>query len=251
MARSSEGRNFGVDRAFSSGVLRYVLFLCRSSMVDRRWQSNSSLLLFHLAPDIRVEVIYTGSAHPVIRSRGIVDGMSPKELAELIMDSSRVNVYNKMSLGREDVRVLQTGVDTHDPETGRRGETKIVKNVTKPPLTKKMLEFVTLMHARRLGGGEEGLEGSEGYLIVSRAISVSSGDRNSYDDKKSKVVRSEILLGVNIMRSVKGRDDATELVAVTHVNSPLTPMMMAQKLGKKGAVDFLRDIRIAASGLMQ
>ena len=180
-----------------------------------------------------------GAALPVIRSRGIV-GMSPRDLTELIMDSARVRLYNKMSLGRDDVRVVQTGVDTVCPDTGRRGETKVVRNRTKPPLTKKTLDFVTMMHARRMEAAEGG-----GYVLVSRAIGGDFDGDGDVDEDDARLVRSEIMLGINVMRPVPGFEDKCELTAVTHVNSPLTPMMVAQKLGKKGAVDFLRDVRTA------
>ena len=50
-----------------------------------------------------------GAELPIIKSTSIIH-QSPKYLAELLMDSSRVQVYNKMSLGRTDVKVFQTGV---------------------------------------------------------------------------------------------------------------------------------------------
>jgi hypothetical protein len=50
-----------------------------------------------------------GAELPIIKSTSIIH-QSPKYLAELLLDSSRVQVYNKMSLGRTDVKVFQTGV---------------------------------------------------------------------------------------------------------------------------------------------
>lgn len=50
-----------------------------------------------------------GAELPIIKSTSIIH-QSPKYLAELLMDSSKVQVYNKMSLGRDDVKVFQTGV---------------------------------------------------------------------------------------------------------------------------------------------
>ncbi len=52
---------------------------------------------------------YYGAELPIIKTTSIVH-QSPKYLAELLMDSSRVRMYNKMSLGRTDIQVLQTGV---------------------------------------------------------------------------------------------------------------------------------------------
>lgn len=50
-----------------------------------------------------------GAELPIIKTTSIIR-KSPKYLAELLMDSSKVKVYNKMSLGRTDERVFQTGV---------------------------------------------------------------------------------------------------------------------------------------------
>ena len=94
-----------------------------------------------------------GSQLPIIRTRGIVSNMSPYSIASLLMDSKRVKTYNKMSLGREDDVVFQSGIDTVDGEFGD-GESKIVVNLTKPPLVKKLMEFRTMMHARKLRSNE-------------------------------------------------------------------------------------------------
>ena len=46
-----------------------------------------------------------------------------------------------------------------------------------------------------------------------------------------------------ILRQVPNEPDKTELIAVTHVYSPMIPLMLAKNAGVKGAVDFVRDIR--------
>jgi len=206
-----------------------------------------------------------GSDLPVVKTRSILP-LSPRDFCNLLMDSSRVKSYNKMSLGRVDKVVFQTGVDTREGGFGQ-GETKIVRNLTKPPLTKKTIEFVTLMHARPLtsqdqvGPGILGGTGTTnhhdkdeheadsstnsnsssggGYIVVSRAIP--GGDWNSEGD--GDLTRSEILLGVNLVRPVPGHPNKSEVTAVTHVHSPSIPTMLAGTVGVKGAVDFVRDIR--------
>jgi hypothetical protein len=50
-----------------------------------------------------------GSELPIIKTMAVID-KSPQSLAELLMDSSKVKVYNKMSLGRSDEEVFQMGV---------------------------------------------------------------------------------------------------------------------------------------------
>ena len=85
-----------------------------------------------------------GAELPIIKSTSIIH-KSPKYLAELLMDSTKVKAYNKMSLGREDVEVFQTGVDTTREEGGfgNEGESKIVRNLTRPPMVNSNLEFVS------------------------------------------------------------------------------------------------------------
>ena len=50
-----------------------------------------------------------GSELPLIKTRAVIE-KPPEYLAELLMDSSKVQVYNKMSLGRSDEEVFQSGV---------------------------------------------------------------------------------------------------------------------------------------------
>jgi len=196
-----------------------------------------------------------GAELPIIKTTSIIR-QSPKYLAELLMDSSKVKVYNKMSLGRTDEKVFQTGVDTQEGSFGD-GESKVVRNLTKPPMVSSIIEFVTCMHARKLrpsdsehinGDGTTTSAAAEGYVVVSRAVTGGEwGAENKENDDKSKngekLVRNEILLGVNVLRAVPGEPNKTELTSVTHVYSPMIPLMLAKNAGVKGAVDFVRDIR--------
>jgi hypothetical protein len=171
-----------------------------------------------------------GSNVPVVKSVSIIN-MSPKEMAELLLDSSRVKTYNKMSIGRKDVRVMQKGVDTHD-HFGH-GETKIVRNITKPPVAKKKMLSVTMMHGRALRPTDGIYEG--GYVVVSRAVGDPAVETEDY-------ALSEILLGVNVLRNT-GVPNQCRVTAVTHVYSPNLPSMLASRIGVKGAINFVRDIR--------
>mmetsp|Transcript_9618 Transcript_9618/g.20824 ORF Transcript_9618/g.20824 Transcript_9618/m.20824 type:complete len:858 (+) Transcript_9618:181-2754(+) len=205
---------------------------------------------------------YHGAELPLIKTTSIVR-QSPKDLAELLMDSEKVKVYNKMSLGRTDVKVFQTGIDTQGGAFGD-GESKIVRNLTKPPMVNSIIEFVTCMHARKLcpsdtrilyanGNGsaedEEESGAMEGYIVVSRAVTggawSANGDSNKHQHlgQGETLVRNEILLGVNILKAVPGEPSKTELTSVTHVYSPMIPQMLAKNAGVKGAVDFVRDVR--------
>ena len=110
-----------------------------------------------------------GSDLPLVRSEGTID-MSPLGLVRLLMDNARVSEYNKMSLGRDDIVVLQDSL----PDSGNDGVvdpdgdasalrpfgrtvTKVVKSATRPPVIRRNLEFVTLLHARPLDGGGGGI----------------------------------------------------------------------------------------------
>jgi len=192
-----------------------------------------------------------GAELPFIKTTSIVN-QSPKYLAELLMDSSRVKVYNKMSLGRTDEIVFQTRIDTHGGSFGD-GESKVVRNLTKPPMVSSVIEFVTFMHARKLrpsdlrassSGRNDGDSLKDaGYVVVSRAVTGSKLSSDSDRHNGDKLVRNEILLGVNLLRAVPGEPDKTEMTSVTHVHSPMIPLMLAKNAGVKGAVDFVRDIR--------
>jgi hypothetical protein len=183
-----------------------------------------------------------GSDFPCCKTRGVVNGFSPKALAELLMDSSRVGLYNKMSLGRTDQVVFQKGVDTPlegGEVEGLAGEAKVVFNRTQPPLIKKVMEFTTFMYARKLNSAKG--EGN-GYIVVSRAVAPSQQDKSS-DDDETKILKSEICLGVNLLHEVAGYPNKTLITAVTHCNSPAVPKVAATAVGVKGAVGFINDIR--------
>mmetsp|Transcript_11227 Transcript_11227/g.16888 ORF Transcript_11227/g.16888 Transcript_11227/m.16888 type:complete len:219 (+) Transcript_11227:110-766(+) len=151
------------------------------------------------------------------------------------------------------LRLLDEGATvSSDPQrlmddAAAAGESKIVRNLTRPPMVNSNLEFVTCMHARKLSqqdlqtlssNNSDPNQPTDGYIVVSRAVT--GGQWNSDD---SNNVRNEIILGVNILRQVPNEPDKTELIAVTHVYSPMIPLMLAKNAGVKGAVDFVRDIR--------
>jgi hypothetical protein len=206
---------------------------------DDNNSSNSRALLPYLLQHKDAVLVWTGKfkdgchgCHlPCIKTRAIIP-MPPKELALLLMDSTKVLLYNKMSLGRTDLQIITHGIDTFD------GESKIVRNRTKPPLSSgRILEFHTFMHARKLLPLQE--EG-EGYIVVSRAVAQGYTSPHHHD---AGVIPSEIILGANLLRSVQGEANKTDFTGVTHVNAPNVPLLLATKVGIKGAVDFINDIR--------
>lgn len=63
---------------------------------------------------------YHGHEQPVVRSQGIIN-MSPEDLIDLLMDSTRVSEYNKSSIGRDDEVVLSDGTNLDScPFSGQR-----------------------------------------------------------------------------------------------------------------------------------
>ena len=167
-----------------------------------------------------------GTQLPIIKSKSILP-MSAQEMAELLMDSGRVQIYNKMSLGRKDV--INYGENT-----------KIVRNLTKPPMAKSNMVSVTLMHSRELQESEKELlsginKDREGYLVVSRTVP------GMVDPEIANLTRNDIVLGVNLLQDL-GPNECL-MTAVTHVYSPLIPTMLARKAGVTSAINFVKDIR--------
>jgi hypothetical protein len=172
---------------------------------------------------------YYGSDLPAIRVAGMVD-MPAKDLVDLLVDSSRVKEYNKLSLGREDLVVFQDSMQQNGPFG--RSVTKVMKSASKPPIIRKHLVFVSVLHAKELEDGS-------GYLIVTRAVHHPDNESAG----ASNVIKSEILMGVNLIRKIDGSDDRCLLINVNHIRSPMVPMMVAKKLGVSAATGFVNDIR--------
>lgn len=167
-----------------------------------------------------------GSELPAIRSVAIIN-MNPKILTELLLDSSRVKEYNKLCAGRTDILSLQSEMD--DGSFG--GVTKILKTITKPPMMRKNLHFTSLMHARELEDGS-------GYTIVTRAVTLPEEKEDG-----SNAVKSEILLGATIIRSIDGDDNRCLFVSINHLRCPMVPLMIAKRIGLQAAVGFIQDLR--------
>ena len=173
---------------------------------------------------------FYGSELPAIRVAGIVD-MSAKDLVDLLVDSSRVKEYNKLSLGREDLVVFQSSMKDNGPFGC--SVTKVMKSVSKPPMVRKHMVFVSILHAKEL-------DDRSGYVIVTRAVHHPDNDSNG----ASNVIKSEILMGVNLIRKIEGSEDSRCLmINVNHIRSPMVPMMIAKKIGVTAAIGFVNDIR--------
>eukprot|EP00934_Nitzschia_sp_Nitz4_P009381 Nitzschia sp. Nitz4//scaffold42_size132992//94838//96019//NITZ4_003412-RA/size132992-processed-gene-0.43-mRNA-1//-1//CDS//3329551757//9371//frame0 len=188
---------------------------------------NEGRVLVHVG---RAKQAGFGSHLPLIKSQSILP-ISSKGMADLLMDSSRVKLYNKMSMGRRDVRVLND-------------RTKIVSNVIQPPIGKSKFVSVTMMHTRSLNENDRNRLGIpddvEGCLVVSRAVP------SKVDKDMADLPRSDILLGVNLLQDIG--PNQCKMTAVTHVYSPAVPTLLASNIGVKSAQNFVRDIRAACGG---
>lgn len=138
------------------------------------------------------------------------------------MDSSRVKVYNPWTLGRRDLWT--------DGE-----HTKIVKSKTQPPLGSKQIISTTFMHARPV---------QDGWIVVSRGV----GDKAFREEGDDSCGRSDFLLGVNYVTPVKD-GNSCQLINIAHVYSPALPQMLAERLGVKSAIQYVKDLRKAKESL--
>eukprot|EP00978_Attheya_sp_CCMP212_P000050 scaffold112_cov57-Attheya_sp.AAC.6 len=162
-----------------------------------------------------------GRGAPVFKARGFVN-ISPHDLTDLLLDSDRVQLYNKYSLGRSDDAVLQSGVNSKGGKFGV-GETKIVRSKTKIPLAGKNIMMVNVMHARPLdriassssssSSSSTGMDHADsGYIIISRSV--------CFGDSKA-ASENEIVWGVNILKSVPDHPGKTELLSISQWKNSL------------------------------
>lgn len=173
-----------------------------------------------------------GSELPCVRSCGVVN-MSALKLMELLVDSGRAGEYNKYLIARTDIMTFQD--DMTMPGAFGKSVTKVMKTEVQPPMVRKSMEFVSVLHAKELEDGS-------GYLIVTRAVH--TPEHSSPSAMASSSLRSEILMGVNLIRKIQGAEHSKCLmVNVNHLKSPSVPMFIAKKLGLSSAVNFVNDIR--------
>jgi len=172
-----------------------------------------------------------GSEMPAIRSVGIVD-TSAKKLMELLIDSSRVKEYNKISLGREDIIKFNGNLDTGGPFG--KSITKVMRSVSKPPLLKP-LALTSILHAKQMPD-------ESGYLIVSRGV------HRPDAEVVSSSMKSEIVMGVNLIVDFDDDDhDRCLMINVNHIRSPMVPLYVAKRLAVSTAAGFINDLRSCVS----
>lgn len=186
-----------------------------------------------------------GSEYPLVKARGLIP-TSALHMIELLLDSTRVKEYNKMSLGRIDEHCFATGVErlTECPCTGLLGELKIVRSKSQPPVVRKPIELRLLLHARRL---HSEVDNSASYLTIGRSIWET--DQGTAHTDENSVTRCEMLLSVNLIRDVPSSSSSSddqkmcEITTITHGISPGIPISIGKRIGLAAAIKYIRDIR--------
>jgi hypothetical protein len=182
-------------------------------------------------------VDHVGFGHdwPVVKARGVVS-TTPRELVQFLLDSVQVQRYNKLSQGRNDVLVLQDEINTTAEESvyGFAGTAKIVRAFVKPKMLPKTIEMLSLLYAKPLE------HAPDSYMIVSRSVWEDDSGASSIPKNNNNLLRSEMLLGVQLVRPCP---DGCELTTITHVFSPGVPEIMAKRLAPSNATSTIREIQ--------
>jgi hypothetical protein len=187
-------------------------------------------------------VPHKGFGHdwPVVKARARVRA-PPRAVLDVLLDSSQVKTYNKMSVGRDDVLILQEGVETRKESSpyGLAGDVRIMRSLNKPRLLPKTIEVLSLWYTKQLEHVPPGT-----FMTVSR--SVWEDDSGLHKSCRNDTLRSEMLLGVTLLRPVPAVGTTLyhcEITTITHVFSPGVPEYMAKRATPASAANLLRDIQ--------
>ena len=186
-----------------------------------------------------------GADWPVIKARGIIP-TSPREMVDFLWDSKNVPRYNNMSQGREDVLIWQNNVDTkaEDSPYGFPGCAKVMKSYNKIKMIPRLIETVSILHARPL---EPSLAVPGTYIVVNRSVWETDEEGSPLQaatdlNNKHKVVRSEMFLGVQLLRPILD-GKATEMTTIAHASAPGVNKTMAKTAANVSAAKIIRDIQ--------
>jgi tRNA(Ser,Leu) C12 N-acetylase TAN1 len=184
-----------------------------------------------------------GHKIPLLKGRGIVPNMTPRQLVDLLLDSSKVQLYNKFSNGRKDICIFENHLD------GK--VTKIVENQTQIPFSSKVIKILTFLHARPIDEGG----GNDEFIVVSRSVEMALTSDDSLHDTKQDTrarteecvafpgERNEVMWGINILRTVPGYRNKVDLTTMTQANSSTVPGFLVQKVGLMCVNDFFKLVR--------
>ena len=177
---------------------------------------------------------------PLFLSRGMVPG-SPRSFLELLWDSSRTSEYNRFCLGRSNLMIIENMEESHAASgvDSQIQGAKIVKSETKVPFTGLSVVLSTVMHVRQL-------DNENTFLIVSRSLN--SGRAGYHTSTRHVQVggNSELHWGVNLLRPVPGIPNITDLTSLSHVNSSLVPLFLANRVGIMGVENIFDAFRARA-----
>ena len=179
-----------------------------------------------------------GHDWPIIKIRGKVK-TTPRTLLNFLLDSTQIKKYNKMSQGREDVIVIQEGIDTTCEESlfGITGDVKVMRALNKPKMSPKTIETICLCYAKRLEEVEDDDDNNKNnedenddnerrrmatpnsYIIVNRSVwegspssttttttlgcNKNNGNTTNTPtttNNHNHIIRSEMVLGVQLIR---------------------------------------------------
>ena len=154
---------------------------------------------------------------PVIKASATIQGITPKELCKLLMDSSSVTKYNQFATSREDVEELMS------PKKGV--VEKVVWAKTSNPFKIKPYDFVSLMRSAPVG--KQG-----GYRIITR------GCTHAKAPEDSNYQRSHIILGVNDLRK-SNTGKGTVITNIQQARYQALPRWFLMKMNTAGTVSYV------------
>jgi len=175
----------------------------------KRYNSSSNIEEWNQM--LEREVLKWTSSTTMLMTRGIVN-MTPTYLKELLLDCERVNLFNKTSLGKENIYTFSNVAN---------GDARIVKNVMKIPIVGSLLETLSLTHSRCI---------DDGFIIVSQSVSETLDNPSSPQSS------------VSILRSVPN-SNKTELITISQFASMPIPKFLLWKVGDIAAMDFFNNLR--------
>lgn len=167
---------------------------------------------------------------PAYKACGIIE-CAACELYNLVVDSNRVKEYNKISIGRIDEHVFAGSVD--------EGLTKVMRSITKPQVSPKPIELITILHTRKLNEGNK-----KGWLCVSRGV------RKKADFLcENGCQGTEVLLGLNLIEEFDIGDGVkrTKFTTITKLFSPNIPIFVAKRFAPRSTTQYICNIRNAMS----
>lgn len=227
-AFNSDANNETAVQAVLDALIRYSLELVADNNVSINWHPDdvTKRLLENYAATtsantqwmqlLEREVLkWTTQVNntPMLKTRGIVN-MTPTELNDLLLDCTKVQQYNKCSLGKKDLCAFY-------PLCG--GEVKIVEHIMQIPIVGGKVETLSLTHSRPLDNNS--------FVIVSRSV------KKELNDDISNPCFS-----ISSLRSIEGTNK-TELTTLTSISSLPVPKFLIHRVAFHGADDFFCNLR--------